>query len=294
MSHQVPTLYDVALYILDSVGELYYGTATGGSTTTIVDSELEGDEQDWKNGTAFVVDSTDDLAPKGEMSKIATYDHGDGTVTLDDTLTAVVAAGDKYGIADSRFSIEQIVGAVNRALVKMGDIYQMDTSLTSSGSLTRYTLPAGINERNLMKVFYRNSGVADREEPMEITGIRVTPDGELILPVALPTGKLIELHWNGPHARLESDSDLLDTAVHLERMVAEATLILIDRRLRQTDGEDRQLMRDWNAARDDVVTARVRHRIRKAQPSSGGLMQSWGFRGTRRRNRSNKYGPYLV
>ena len=297
MSHQVPTLYDIALYVLDSVGELYYGTATGGSTTSIIDTEIvefASNELDFKNGTAFIVDTTDDADPKGSMSKVATYDHDGGVLTLDDTIVTV-GAGDKYAVADSRFSIEHVIGAVNRALVDLGDIYQMDTSLSSSGTLTRYTLPAGISETNLSQVWFRNSSTADREEPVGPIDHRVTPDGELILRTAVPTGKVIELHWNGPHARLESASDILDPAVKLARMVGEATYIMINRRLRQTDGEDRQLMRDWNAARSDRDEVRQKFPIRKVQPVGAPIMTQWGYRGNRKnQRRSSKYGPYLV
>ncbi len=296
MSHQVPTLYDVIFYVLDSVGELYYGTATGGSTTTIVDTELPDaapHELDFKNGTAFITDGGD-VAPEGEMSKIASYDHGGGVVTLDDTLTGAVAASDVYALADSRFTVEQVVSAINRALIDMGDLYQMDTSLTTSGTLTRYTLPSGVNERNLSQVWFRNSSVTDREEPVGPIHHRVTPDGELILRGAPATGKVIELHWNGPHIRVADYTDTIEPAIHLGRIVAEATYVLINRRLRQTEGEDRQLSRDWNAARSDRDEARRKMPNAKIQPATAPIMSSWGRRDNRQTGRrSGKYGPYL-
>ena len=296
MSHQVPTLYDVAFYVLDSVGELYYGTATGGSTTTIIDTELAEvatHELDFKNGTAFITDGGD-VAPEGEMSKITSYDHDGGVVTLDATLTSAVASTDKYALADGRFSIEHVIAAVNRALVDMGDIYQMDTSLSTSSTLTRYTLPSGISEGNLSQVWFRNSSVTDREEPVGPIQHRVTPDGELILRTAPAPGRVIELHWNGPHISVSAFSDTIDPAIKLARIVTEATYILINRRLRQTDGEDRQLMRDWNAARSDRDDARHKFPVRKIQPATGPIMTQWGYRGNRRnQRRSSKYGPYL-
>ena len=296
MSHQVPTLYDIALYVLDSVGELYYGTATGGSTTTIIDTEIveiASHELDWKNGSAFIVDTTDDAAPKGSLSKIASYDHDGGVITLDETLTAI-GAGDKYALSDDRFTIEHVISAINRALVDLGDIYQLDTSLSTSSTLTRYTLPSGISERNLSQVWFRNSSVSDREEPVGPIQHRVQPDGELILRTAPSTGKVIELHWNGPHARMEASSDVLDPAVALARIVAEGTYVLVNRRLRQTEGEDRQLMRDWNSARADRDDARKKFPVRKIQPATGPIMTQWGYRGNRNnQRRSSKYGPWL-
>jgi len=298
MSHQVPTLFDIAFYIHQDLGEMFDGTATGGDATSLIDSELPDafpNELDFKNGTAYITDSTDDAAPKGEMSKIASYDHSAGDLTLDDTLTATIGAGDTYAVADSRFPLEQVKSAINRAFVKIGNVYQIDTSLTTSGSLTRYTLPSGISERNLMRVFFRNSGTTDREEPTEVLNWRPTPDGELVFHTSLPTGKVLELHWNGPHARMEADSDALDPAIALDRIITEAVFILMDRRKRQTEGTDRQVVDDWNAAKLDVAEARRRFPVAVANPAARQVMTEWGRRRKygKRGRRSSKYGPWL-
>src|SRR5688500_61890 len=75
-------------------------TATGGSTTTIVDTKLadylgDSNEDDVLNGgSVIIVKDTAVAAPEGEFSRISDYDDA-GTITTS-TLTAAVASGDTY------------------------------------------------------------------------------------------------------------------------------------------------------------------------------------------------------
>lgn len=78
-----------------------YGTATGGSTTTIVDTgklkSTQYADKDWEGGWARI--SKDgggaQAAPEGEISPITTYAPSTGTITVDPAITAA-ASGDEY------------------------------------------------------------------------------------------------------------------------------------------------------------------------------------------------------
>jgi hypothetical protein len=70
-------------------------TLTGGSTTTAVDDSLLPDEADtFNNGSIQIVTCAADSTLIGRIVKVTDYDGADGTLTLGETLPAVLAAGD--------------------------------------------------------------------------------------------------------------------------------------------------------------------------------------------------------
>ena len=296
MSHAVPTVQDVVLMVLDTLGEVYYGTATGGTTTTVVDSDIANmlSEDTFNFGMILVTDTTDDLAPKGEMRFISDFADDDGTITVPVAFSAAPGTGDRYAVADSRWTIEQIIGGINRGLVAIGDMPQLDVSLTTSGRLTRYTLPSGVNKRNLAMVYIQELSTTDDELPLPSGAYSVRADDELVFAYAPASGKVIELHYDGPHVAVEALADALDTQIALDRIVAETTYQLMRSRIRSTDGGDRELIQIWNDIKEELNIARRRHPVKRTQPVQPPLMRGWGFRGTSRRRRSGKYGPWLI
>ena len=78
-----------------------YGTATGGSATTIVDTgklkTTQAPTTDWVGGWARLAYDAGGAAaaPEGEIKPISAYAPSTGTITID-TYTTAVAVGDKY------------------------------------------------------------------------------------------------------------------------------------------------------------------------------------------------------
>ena len=297
MSHAVPTVQDIVLMVLDTLGELYYGTATAGAMGSLTDADLAHilAEDTFNYGTIIITDTTDDAAPKSEARVVSNYIDDDGTVEVSVNFTVAPAAGDRYALAESRWTIPQIIGAINRALVAIGDMPQIDLSLSTSGALSRYTLPSGINKRNLAQVYTQNVSTADDEEPVPVVNWYVRPDDELVFHTSPPSGKTLELHYNGPHTAVEAIADTIDTQIALDRMVAETVYQLVRSRIRQTDGADRELVDMWNDVKDELNEARSRHRIEKLSVQPRRLLTSWGRRrGSRAPSgRGSKYGPWL-
>ena len=79
MSLAAPTLFDILLRLFDDLGEMKYGIATGGSTTTLVDSGIGGKDDDWKGGTVFVV-TAGAAVPEGEFAEVTGYATATGTL----------------------------------------------------------------------------------------------------------------------------------------------------------------------------------------------------------------------
>ncbi|MCP4143164.1 MAG: hypothetical protein GY755_23235, partial [Chloroflexi bacterium] len=102
--------------------------ATGGSTTTAIDTKLNSIEPDYRDddetlvrGTLIVTRTTDGLAPQGEFQRITAYSETSAQITMD-AVSAAVGAGDTCRIIHSQFKLEEIIELANQALVDLGDI----------------------------------------------------------------------------------------------------------------------------------------------------------------------------
>lgn len=77
----------------DEANEEVSSTATGGSTTTVIDTGLAGTVDDQYNGMTLVLRP---FTATCEVRTITDYDSGTQTFTLDSTLSATAAASDAY------------------------------------------------------------------------------------------------------------------------------------------------------------------------------------------------------
>ena len=254
MTAAAPTLFDIVLGTLDELGQVVYGKATGGATTTLIDAGLTGKKDDtYKLGTAFLTYDTGgaSAAPEGEFSEVSAYT--DSTGTLATVWTVAPVAGDFYALAMPDWTLDEIIGLVNRALVRMGPVPQEDTSLTTLASTTEYTLPAA-TRGTLRRVYMdlKTSGVDSR--PQELTDW-VRPTGSVLRFRTQPeTGNTLLLVYMAPHAAMDLYSDTLSNYVPLRRIIAETTFLALRTRARQ--GGDREIKQAFNDAADDLAIAR--------------------------------------
>lgn len=133
--------------------------ATGGSTTTIVNSLYDSLESppttDFAlNYTAFIqYDAAGaGAAPQGEYQRISAYDESTWTFTTA-TFTAAPASGDRVVILTNRIPFQQLILLANEAISDYGKGEVRDTtSLTTVANQTEYSLPAGVTKENLKNV----------------------------------------------------------------------------------------------------------------------------------------------
>lgn len=90
------------------------GTATGGSLSTLIDTNrLTQIDGYWIKLWAFITDTDDDLAPKGEARMIAEFANATKQLTMELPFSAAVASGDTYGIAVfSNSRVDNIISGV--------------------------------------------------------------------------------------------------------------------------------------------------------------------------------------
>lgn len=105
--------------LAESVARLFSGTATGGTTTTLIDTDgldrfTETDAL--KGALLYISDTTDDLAPEGESEFIKSYNATTNTLTLYRALTAAPGAGDTYEIYLAPLDLAQWDQCINDAI----------------------------------------------------------------------------------------------------------------------------------------------------------------------------------
>ena len=109
-------LSDVMRRVWFEMGDLSIITATGGSATTVVDTNTPYTTDDaLLGGTAIVIDTTDGLTPKGKFARITDFVASTKTFTIE-TVTDAIGAGDTIGLAKPKIKAAQMKQAVNDAL----------------------------------------------------------------------------------------------------------------------------------------------------------------------------------
>lgn len=165
------------------VFDLYTGTATGGTTGTLVDSALARYGNDFFNGAnVYIKTSTDGLAPQAESVYVTDFVAATGTVSVTPSFTVAPAAGDTYQIY-TRITKAEIDDALDICVTGA----EVATSLAGkSDSLDYYVTdaPKLLRRQNIIGV-YRRSNDDVQNPPIEIVGWTFE-DAEGILVLRLP------------------------------------------------------------------------------------------------------------
>ena len=289
MSLAAPTLFDIMLRVYDDLGELRYGIATGGSGTTLVDSGLGGSDDDWNQGTVFIVEA-DAAAPEGQYAEVTDYAQSSGTLTFSssgiDGISSAPAAADEYALASNKFPLDKMRGMVNRSLSRLA-FETTDESLTTAANTKEYTFPA-VAVDAMRRVYIAQTSTASNEGWVQM--FNWYQEGNTLIFRQQPvTGKTIKLKYMGAHTRLVGVGTL-DNSVPLNRIVAETYYLAMVDKLRRgstSGGERRSLMDEY---RFDLNQARKRFPV--FDPGTPYKPILSGKRGRNRRRRA-AYGPWI-
>lgn len=196
---------------LSEFGDLSDGQATGGSTTTIVDTNRDtGEDQTvFDEATAIVTYDAGGagVAPEGQWSRITGYTPSTNTFALASTLTAAVASGDHYVVSSNLFKHTELIRLMNESLRhrKLGtNVPVTDTSITTDNNKTEYTLPAAIKEKAIRGIYVQGKTTdSDDNRWVRIENWRVTYTAAgstalLVLP-QLPQDRTVHIEYLGVH-----------------------------------------------------------------------------------------------
>lgn len=136
------TLAEMLLVIARTVSRVREGTATGGSTTTLIDTALAEASGTYNEGTVWITHAGVTLS-----YFVSTF--GNNTITFSPPAPQAVIAGDTYAVAPDDFPKWQLTQAVVEALSKISTL-KVDTTLTVASGAD-VTLPAAV--RDVRQVF---------------------------------------------------------------------------------------------------------------------------------------------
>ena len=224
------TLHDLTYQVAREVTTVREGTATGGSTTTIVDTARGEPNDFWNGGTAWILYDGGGLgvAPEGEFSIISDFAQSAGGTVTTSTLTAAVASGDRYALTSKRFPLDVLTQCVNRALYDMGKVPTTDiTTIDSATNQTEYDLPIAAN-LDLRQVFIEAVTDDDDDHRWQkqynwyVQRTAIGTADLLVLPYQWPSSRDIKIVYVAPHAELYAYSDKLSESIPPERVVYKA------------------------------------------------------------------------
>jgi hypothetical protein len=231
------TLFDLTYRVARELGILSEGTATGGSTSSIVDTNDRTEANDyWNLGSAWITydGAGAGAAPQGQYKEISDFVLATGTITLRSTLTAAVASTDRYAISDRRFPLHVLIQMVNQAITDLGRIPVTDkTSLTTASDKTEYTLPTAVLPDSLRQVFLQlDNSDSDNNQWVELYNwsVEVTATSTadiLILPLEPESGYKLKIVYVAVHPELVSYNSVLSETVPIERVIYNAAYLVL-------------------------------------------------------------------
>jgi hypothetical protein len=161
------TMYDLVFKIMSDLGTIKtQGTATGGSATTLIDTNaLRLVENDYFNeGTLFIrADAGGAVDISKQYMKIKDFTQTTKTIEVYGGFATAVTADDTYAAATRRYPLFVVENKINSALYLDGYIPGEDTSLTSVAGQREYTMPVGAS-RDLRQVLFAASDDSDANE----------------------------------------------------------------------------------------------------------------------------------
>jgi hypothetical protein len=259
------TLSNLLQDVYAELGQLTVTTATGGTTTTAVDSKQTGahSDDDWKNGALFVI-AADNTAPEGEFQRISGYTDSSGTFMVDTAFSVGVANGDTFGFVSDYYPLRTLIELANAGLRALGDIALVDTTtLDTAADTTEYAAALAWKRRRPLMIDYqgRTSASGDnqwvRVYDWEFIPALPNTTGLIIFNEELPEGRDIRIWYVDSHPRVSAYSDVFSETIAPELAAAAA----VERALRwqnsRQGGGDPFLMQRWNEAKIELARARV-------------------------------------
>ena len=158
------TLANLIAEVADRYGRYATGTATGGTTTTIVDTGgLYQPDDHWNGAYAYILTDAGgaSAAPEGQERPVSDFVQSSGTATVLAAFTAAVAVGDTYELLpEQRTTLKRAINAGVCSAAEAWPIIAVDTTtVTLAADDYDYTLPTDVLD--IITIWYQD----DTDEP---------------------------------------------------------------------------------------------------------------------------------
>lgn len=140
------TLEQLRTALAEAVSSLFSGTATGGTTATLIDTsglKRYTETDALKGALLYISDTTDDLAPKGESRRIQSFSAAAWTITVDRAFTVAPEAGDTYEVYLAPLDLAQWDQCINDAILgAWPDVFRPAIETVAPTGALAYSLSA--------------------------------------------------------------------------------------------------------------------------------------------------------
>lgn len=242
------------------------------STTTIVDSKQASKwkNNQWKDGTAIIVRTTDAAAPEGEFNRISLYDNATYKFTVDTAFTAAPESGDTYAFCDSTYPLHIMIELANDALQNLGLLDLVDTStITIASEKTEYAGAAAWKRSKPIRIEVARDTDTNDYRWLDINDWDYVPAAAGSTPLiifkqqyttAYPT---VKVWYRDLHPEITTYSAKIREEIHPALATAALTVEALTWYDRANSGQDEALRQTLNAAVNELERAKVAHPIPK-------------------------------
>jgi len=255
-------LFDATLDLARFVGQVFRSTATGGSTTSLVDTNMPESDGFYDNVTVWILSGSS----AGNYRKIKK--HVSKQLSFD-ALGTAISAGVIYAVADKTFPLHALKEAVNQSLAYFL-VPKYDESLVVDTSVDTYTLPTGVS--NVLKVEVACNDTAPYVYETnywwrEINGKLEIRDGIFLDDNA----KKIRLTYAAYHGEIDDSTDI-DVNVQPEYIRYAGAVWLWRNYIQQTEADSLIAKEMFNEAKMLEVEARLKAKDWSRLPSRTTLL----------------------
>jgi len=273
------TLSNLLQGMFKELGQLTVSKATGGSTTTVVDTTILNRYADdaMKEGAMFVVRDAGgaNAAPEGQFQRISAYVDSTTTFTVDTALTVAVASGDTYGWASPRYPLQTMIEMANDALRGLGDVSLIDTTtLDTAAAQTEYTAsvawkrarPYRVDIQTILNDSNDNRWIETKA--WEWIPAAAGSTGLLVFNFQPIASRDIRVWYKGPHGLLNAYSDVVNEAIDPELAVIAGALKAAEWQNSRTQGSDQFLLQKINKLENILMQRKAETPITRVKRQS--------------------------
>jgi hypothetical protein len=249
------TLASATLDTAKLITRVRIGTATGGSTTTLVDTARTEPADHWNEGVIWFLSGNN----SGKSARITDYASG-GTFTFA-TQSGACAAGDRYAAIPGDYPQDVLRWAVNQALkLDFPGPPAENVTLTTTADQEDYTLPSGVY--NLLRVEIATNTEAPYEYAVHHHWKEMS--GELRFDTGMAPADddlIVRLIYSVPPAELTTDTTAIDDRIHPEALAWSAAVHALRYRVELTEEDKPHVVRKLNEALAMAGAMRSRYPI---------------------------------
>ena len=228
------TLFQVLLDVARTCGVLVSGTATGGSTTTLIDTKRLEQDDYFNGGTLFFRSGTGLI---NTTATVTDYAQSPGKFTF--AAQTAVSSGVIYSASNQHR--DTLVQAINLALIHMGPYTAINTDVTLVKNTLEYALPTGIS--NVVRVEApiifdtANQLLAYNkqyhwEEDSGVLRLKYPISGEYDEP--------LRIYYNTYHSEVVDDDDEISPLFNRQRLMWSAAYFFEYERMQYTGNADQK------------------------------------------------------